>query len=105
MRAVMPNRGAPLTKHVRVFGVAPPAVLMTSADGASAPRPKTLRPFRDRVPAAARNAFGRGVAMITGGRFSEGGSGVQAGDSATRATRGDIQLETGLTVSTPGNEM
>jgi tetratricopeptide (TPR) repeat protein len=95
MRAVVSNRGAPLTTRVRAFGVAPPAVLMTSAEGASAPpsadaelflpvgdemlaRPfrrdgavaaETLKPFRDRVPAAARNAFDRGVAMITAGDY------------------------------------
>ncbi len=95
MRAVVSNRGSPLTTRVRPFGVAPPAVLMTSAEGASAPpsadaelflpvgdellaRPfqrdgavaaETLKPFRDRVPAAARNAFDRGVAMITAGDY------------------------------------
>jgi tetratricopeptide (TPR) repeat protein len=80
---------------VRTFEVAPPAVLMTSAEGASASpsadaelflpvedgmfaRPfhresavsaETLKPFRERVPQAARSAFDTGAAMITAGDY------------------------------------
>ena len=95
MRAVVSNHGQPLTTRVRPFEVAPPAVLMTSAEGASSSpsadaelflpvgddllaRPfhreravaaETLKPFRDRVPPAARAAFDAGAAMIASGDY------------------------------------
>jgi len=95
MRATISNGGSPLATRMRAFEVAPPAVLMTSAEGASASpsadaelflpvddgmfaRPfhregavsaETLKPFRERVPQAARNAFDTGAAMITAGDY------------------------------------
>ena len=90
MRAVVSNGEEPVATVTRAFEVAPPPVLMASAEGTGAPasvdaelflpvgddllaRPfrrdhalasETLKPFRERVPASVRSAFDAGVGML-----------------------------------------
>ena len=91
LRALLTSAGKPLRTVVRTFEVAPPRVLMTSAEGAPAPseaelflpvdesamKPAfkrdhavdkaTLEPFRTRVPENARAAFDAGVGFLAAG--------------------------------------
>jgi tetratricopeptide (TPR) repeat protein len=96
MRAIVADHEQPLTTMTRSFEVAPPPVLMTSAEGTGTSsssadaelflpvgdelltRPfrrdhalagGTVKPFRDRVPPSTRNAFDTGVALMTAGDY------------------------------------
>jgi VWFA-related protein len=95
MRAVVSDAGRVVTTLTRRFEVAPPAVLMTSAEGAgAAPAPDAelflpvgdglmarpfrpadamaadiLKPFRDRIAPTVRTAFDSGVAFIAAGDY------------------------------------
>jgi VWFA-related protein len=97
MRAIVSQNGKPLTTMARAFEVAPPPVLMTSAEGTDATpsvdgelflpvgdeqlqRPfhregavaaDTLKLFRERVAPASAVAFDSGVAMIAAGEFAK----------------------------------
>jgi VWFA-related protein len=97
MRAIVSADGKPVTTLARPFEVAPPAVLMTSAEGVGASpsvdaelflpvgdellaRPfrreeaiaaETLKPFRDRIAPVVRTAFDTGVAFITAGDYTK----------------------------------
>jgi tetratricopeptide (TPR) repeat protein len=95
MRAVVSDAGRVVTTLTRRFEVAPPAVLMTSAEGVGATpstdaelflpvgdglmtrpfRPAdaiaadTLKPFRDRIAPTVKTAFDSGVAFIAAGDY------------------------------------
>jgi VWFA-related protein len=95
MRAVVSDAGRVVTTLRRRFEVAPPAVLMTSAEGVGATpstdaelflpvgdglmarpfRPAdaiaadTLKPFRDRIAPTVKTAFDAGVALIAAGDY------------------------------------
>jgi VWFA-related protein len=97
MRAIVSHGGKALTTMARAFEVAPPPVLMTSAEGTDATaspdgelflpvgdellqRPfhregavaaDTLKLFRERVAPASAAAFDSGVALITAGDFAK----------------------------------
>ena len=103
MRAMVSNRGEPLATRVRPFEVAPPAVLMTSAEGASAPQSADAELFlpvedgcsrvrsggmarwRRHVEAVPRaraaggaSAFDTGAAMITAGDYPKAEAALSA---------------------------
>ncbi len=96
MRAIVADHEQPVTTMMRPFEVAPPAVLMTSAEGTGTSSSSvdaelflpvgdellahpfrrdhalagdTVKPFRDRVPPSVRSAFDTGVAMMTAGDY------------------------------------
>lgn len=95
MRAVVSEGGTPVKTLTRPFEVAPPAVLMMSAEGVGSARsvdaelflpagdellarpfrkdealsPRMVQLFRERVPPSARTAFDTGVASIAAGDY------------------------------------
>jgi VWFA-related protein len=95
MRAIVSDDEGPLTTLTRDFEVAPPAVLMTSAEGTGASASVdaelflpvgderlappfrrehvlaagTVKQFRDRVPSSASAAFDSGVALMAAGDY------------------------------------
>jgi VWFA-related protein len=96
LRARLSSPSQTVRVATRPFEVGAPAVLMTSAsvpntslvardvflpvseqalsqefDPASAARPATVQAFRDRVPAASRAAFDRGVQALASGAYSD----------------------------------
>src|SRR5207249_10950046 len=96
LRARLTSAGKPIRTLVRGFEVAPPKVLMTSAEGLgpasvdaelflpveeTAMKPPflpdravdkaTLEPFRARVPEHAKAAFDHGVGFLTAGEFGK----------------------------------
>src|SRR4051812_35957909 len=95
LRVTLSAGGSPVKTLIRGFEVAAPAVLMTSAKPGdlsmptdvflsvtdqmlSRPfvmselsKPETLRTFRGRVSSGARDAFDKGVALLTAGQYSK----------------------------------
>jgi VWFA-related protein len=115
LRALLTSAGKPLRTLVRAFEVAPPRVLMTSAEGTgsatadadlflpveeAAMKPAfkrdhavdkaTLEPFRSRVPENARAAFDEGVGFLDAGDFA------RAEQSFKKAIDPDIDSTAGL---------
>jgi VWFA-related protein len=96
LRAILSSDGASIRTLTRGFEIAPPKVLLTSADGlgdtsidgevflpvedaAMAPtfqrdlaiEAATLAPFRERISATVRPAFDQGIALLTAGDYTK----------------------------------
>jgi len=78
LRAVFSEGGRSVKTLMRAFEIAPPKVLMTSADGLTssstfdtATHPETLEPFIARVDDSARTTFRQGVSFLTAGDFTK----------------------------------
>jgi VWFA-related protein len=104
MRAIVSEGGTPVKTLARGFEVAPPAVLMTSAEGVGAAstdaelflpvgdelltRPfrrddavakATVQAFRERVPESVRSAFDTGISLITAGEYPKAEAALKRG--------------------------
>jgi Flp pilus assembly protein TadD len=115
LRALVASAGKPITTVTRGFEVAPPKVLMTSADGLGATSvdaelflpvdepsmapafrrdhavsADTLQPFLERVPDSMKTSFQQGVAFLTAAEY------VKAEASFKRAIDPDSDSTAGL---------